>query len=197
MAILLYGSSTVIDFLREQAPAENYGVAHIYFNYKEQKQQRPIDVLASFVKQLAFQLKDLPQEIRNLHIKCTEAGERPTFEELYTVLITTHKSYAQTFFVCDALDECDQRSQRRELLSLFHCMGENGMSVFMTSRQHPEDIQDSFRKSAKIELQAKEEDMRRYIEQKINDNPRAKRLVRQGKCQDKIIAELTGCAKGM
>lgn len=98
------------------------------------------------------------------------------------------------FLVFDALDECDQR---KGLLPLLHRMGKGGANLFVTSRQHPEDIQASFHSSAKIKLSAQDNDIRIYIEQKISEHSRARRLVQQARCQDKIVSELIDCAQGM
>lgn len=76
-------------------------------------------------------------------------------------------------------------------------MKKSGANLFLTSRQHPEDIQESFRGSTKIELFAREEDIRTYVQQKIEEHHRAKRLVQQGGCREKIISELVDCAQGM
>lgn len=118
-------------------------------------------------------------------------------EELYTALVVTSKSFSRVLFVFDALDECEQKIQRKELLPLFHRMGKDGISLFLTSRQHPEDIQESFSGITKIELTAKEKDIQSYIQTRIEENPRTKRLVRQGGCEERIISELIDCAKGM
>lgn len=58
----------------------------------------------------------------------------------------------------DALDECDQKSRRRKLLSLFHRMGDDDINLFITSRQHLEDIQDSLPHSAKVKIRANRAD---------------------------------------
>lgn len=189
----------MIDHLQEQALAANYGVAHFYFDYKERDRQRPIDVLASLVKQLARRIPYIPTDIEALHDKHElDPEERaPTFEELYASFLTVSKSFTHVFFILDALDECDKNNQRRELLPLFHRMGRDGASLFLTSRQYPEDIQESFRGISRMELSAKQEDIRIYIQGKINENSRAKRLVQQAKCEDRIISELVDCSQGM
>lgn len=165
-------SSRVIDHFRE-ARTENYGVAYIYFDYKERDRQRPAHVLASLVKQLARQIPTLPAEIASLYSK----GKPPSVRELCTTLVSTFKLFGRVFLVFDALDECDQRAQRNELLPLFHEMGKGGASLFLTSRQYPEDIQESFHAVARVKLLAHAEDIRSYIQRKITETPRAKRLV--------------------
>lgn len=187
----------MIDDIQSRAQIDNYGVAYIYFNFKEQEQQLPMHALASLIKQLACQIQDLPKELEGLYDKLGPQQKRPTLEELYTILLVVIGSFAQTFVICDALDECDPKTQRRELLPLFHRMGKDGMNLFLTSREYPEDIQHSFKSATKIRLWAKDEDITTYIEAKIAENPRAERLVGQGNCKDLIISELKACANGM
>lgn len=168
---------------------------YIYFNFKEQEQQGPQDTLASLVKQLALQAGWLPNEIEGAYSQ----QKRLALQTLYEVLLILAKSFVQTFVICDALDECNQSIQRKELLPLFHRMGGVGtrISLFLTSREHPEDIQHSFKDTAKIKIWAKDEDITSYIEQKIAENPRADRLIGQGKYKAKIISELRNCANGV
>jgi hypothetical protein len=53
-------------------------------------------------------------------------------------------------------------------------MGDDGASLFLTSREYPEDIQSSLDdKSTKLKLSANDQDIHNYIEQKIEENPRA------------------------
>lgn len=192
-------SSAVIDHLETLAKSNNYGMAYVYFDYKEQDQQRPLRVLASLVKQLACRVPapHLPTEIEALYDNLSKEKKNPTLEQLYTTLIATSRSFERVFFVFDALDECDEENQRMELLPLLHRMGNDNINVFLTSRKYPEDIQDSLGDGPRIELAAHEQDIRKYVEERINQYPRAKRLFRQGKCKETIISGLVDCAKGM
>lgn len=88
-------------------------------------------------------------------------------DDLSAILFELSKSFTRTFIICDALDECDPEKQRKGLLPLFHQMAKNGIYVFLTSREYPEDIQVSLQdSSAKIRLWAKDEDITFYIKQK-------------------------------
>lgn len=190
-------SSAAINHFDEEATAKNYGVAYTYFEYKERGRQTPVNILASLVTQLASQIPELPAEIEKLHSKLESRGKKPMFDELYNALVATFKSFDQIFLIFDALDECDPKSQRRELLPLFHRMRKSGARLFVTSRQYPEDIQESFHDSAKIELIPKKEDIRIHIQQRIDGDGRARRLIQQAKCQDRIISELVDSSQGM
>lgn len=178
---------------------ENYGVAHIYFEYNEQERQKPITILSSLVKQIASRIPHLPEGLADLYDKLRSKNQRPSFEELYATLLDVSKCglIERVFLVFDALDECDLKTQRRELLQLFQRMGANGFSVFLTSRPHPEDILDSLVGAAQIVLSAQAEDIATYVKDRINRNPRARRLVQKSKCLDRIVSELTKYAKGM
>lgn len=190
-----FHSSKVIDHFESHT---EYGVAHIYFDYKEQDQQTPAYVLASLVKQLARQIPQLPAAIDALYDKIVGEDRRPTPSELYATLLVVARLFPRVFIILDALDECHPESQRKELLPLFHCMGRDGMNLFLTSRPHSEDIQVSLGGfTVKVELSASEEDLASYIEGKINEHPRAKRLVQLSKCKERIISDLVNCAKGM
>lgn len=163
----------------------------------ERDRQRAFDVLSSLVKQLASQIPHLPMEIEELYDRLQKQHRRPTSEELYTALLTASKAFGQVFFIFDALDECDPDDQRKDLLPFFHRLAKDGIKVFLTSRPHPEDIQVSLHDATKIELSAKETDIGIYIQRRIDENPRASRLVGQGNCKDMIVSTLVDCAKGM
>lgn len=174
-------------------------MAYTYFDYKEQDSQKPTHVLASLVKQLSIQKSgsDIPAEVEKLYDTLEPKSKEPSLEELYETLVAISGSFTKVFIVPDALDECHQINQRKELLPLIHRLGQSGINLFLTSRQYPVDIQDSFCNASKIEIVAHQEDLEIYIEEKIDDNPRAKKLVLKTKCKERIISELIECSKGM
>ncbi|RPB14017.1 hypothetical protein P167DRAFT_477962, partial [Morchella conica CCBAS932] len=190
-------SAAVFNYLEEQSSALNYGMAHIYFDYKEREQQRPENVVSSLVKQFARRIPYLPAVLEEMHGKFKNHLKGPTLEELYPILITITRLFSRSYIIFDALDECDEK-QRKGLLPLLLRMEKDGINLFLTSRPHPEDIQEYFANgSLKIEISAHEEDIRRYVENRIEENSRAKRLIKQGKCQERIVTDLLDCAKGM
>lgn len=186
----------MVDHFQAQAEALKYGVAYIYFNYNEQLQQTPTSVLGSLIKQLAYQIPLLPQEIEDLYDRSQKNGTSVTLKELHTALLKTFKSFNRVFLIFDALDEYNQE-QRKELLPLLHTMGENGANLFLTSRDHPEDIQHSFHGVPKVKISANTGGIKHYIRKRIRKSPRANYLIQQGNCEDQIISKLTDCAQGM
>lgn len=96
----------MIDSLRVEAKINGYSVAHIYFNYKEQEQQTPTKALASLVKQLAYQARYVPDALEK---HCDERQkEQLAIQKLYISLLDISERFTKTFFIFDALDECDQ-----------------------------------------------------------------------------------------
>lgn len=187
----IYSSSSVIDNLEARATRANYGVAYIYFNSKEQHQQKPIHVLASLTKQLAAQKPQLPKEIEALYNK-QKGIKKPTLQELQSALLETSKLFDRVFFVFDALDECDPGGLD-ELLHLFHKLGKDGASVFLTGRRYYKAIEKSFSNIPKIEIAASGEDIKIYVEERMKNND----LFKDGDVRDMIISELVRCSHGM
>lgn len=191
-------SSAAIDHVENEdlfPTSEINGAAHMYFDYKDQEQQKADDVLSSLVKQLAYQLPCPLKELEELYEKKESKDRRPTTEELFNILLIIFASFNRVFLIFDALDESDQRN---EILPLIQRMSMKEVNVLVTSRPYPEDIQALFgHNTIKVEILAKEEDIVKYIEEKIDENPRAKRLVELGDCRGKIVSELVDCAKGM
>ncbi|RPB11342.1 hypothetical protein P167DRAFT_565918 [Morchella conica CCBAS932] len=82
-------------------------------------------------------------------------------------------------------------------LSPFSSYGRERYKLILTSREYPEDIQESFSKPIKNNLWARDGDIASYITQKINDYPRVRRLVENGNYQKMLISQITECAHGM
>jgi hypothetical protein len=191
-------SSIVIDHLSKYHPEDSnsVGVAHIYFNYKEQGSQRLSNILGSLIKQLCQQLpqpsRHLPQ-LENL----ASGGRTPSEEEIYLALFETSNSFSQIFLVFDALDECDRETQREALLPMLHRMGENGFRVFMTSRRYADDIEERFRNVSSIEIVAHDDDIKSYIYERMDVYPAAKQMIQDSKLEDEVFSRLVKAAGGM
>jgi hypothetical protein len=172
------------------------GVAHIYFNYKEQGSQGLSNILGSLLKQLCQQLPQLsqiPPQLENL----TSGRRTPSEKELFLALIETSKAFTQTFLVFDALDECDREIQRGTLLPMIHRMGENGFRVFMTSRRYADDIEERFRTVPSIEIVAHDDDIKSYIYERLDAYPSAKRMITIAGLEDEVVSRLSRVAGGM
>lgn len=183
----------MIDHLRRLTPG--YGVAYIYFDYKDEQQHKPTRVLASLAKQLICQIPQTPLQIIELQANLQKEERTPTFEELYSAFTVTLVSFPRVFLAFDALDECKPDDQRK-LLPLFERMKEDGFNIFLTSRPYSANIHLSLVHAEHIEILANEEDIKFYLEEKLNENPQAKLLFQKAKCDD-ITSNLMACTQGM
>lgn len=125
------------------------------------------------------------------------AEKRPNSDELEATLYVISKSFTRTFIICDAVDECDQAKQRERLLPLFQRLGGDGISLLLTSRPHPEDIQEAFENVPQINISAQEEDLYSFIRDRICKTPRAKKLIQGSNIKDQIVSKVANSANGM
>ncbi|KAF4987864.1 hypothetical protein FDECE_15273 [Fusarium decemcellulare] len=170
-------TSVVIDEL-SRLHQDNIGIAYIYCNFRRQDDQRIDKMLASLLKQLAEQQPSLPEVVNDLYDR-----HKP-------------KTYPRVYFVVDALDECQESEDRRKLLEELFALQENcAANLFMTSRSIP-GIQQYFSDSfMELEIRAAEEDVRRYLDSRVDSLPR----VVQGnpKLREDIITEVVRAVNGM
>lgn len=163
----------------------------------ERDQQKPKHVLSSLVKQLACQTQSFSRVCDTLLVRLNTEQLDPTLERLCTNLVETAKSFDRAFIVLDGFDDCDELTQRSDLLPIFHALAKENISVFLTSKLKSDDIQRSLQLAAKIDLSAKDEDIKIYIEHAIENSPRVQRLLKQTESHNRFVSELTACAGGM
>ncbi|KAI5846625.1 hypothetical protein DFP73DRAFT_631040 [Morchella snyderi] len=148
-------ASLLIDELESSASAEKYGVAYIYFNFKEQEQQRPTQALSSLIKKLLTQIKEpvVPAEVKKLYEEFILEGKQPPLQYLQQVLYSLSGRFPRVFFVFD--------------------------DVFVTSRPYPRDIYECLKKArtTKIEISANQEDIKKFIVETSDENSNAKALI--------------------
>ena len=103
----------------------------------------------------------------------------------------------RVFLVCDALDETDQH-EREELLPLFHRLKDSGFALFLTTRPHPADVQESFHNAPIIELAPKTHDIRRYVEERLSTNPSFRRIQQASSgLNNRTVSKIVDSAAGM
>lgn len=179
------------------------GVAYVYFNYKDQNQQMPVTILRSLIKQLITRPhacaldSPIPQKVQSLYNNNCAAESTPKLGDLRDALVESLKLFTQTFFVFDALDEC-QKHVRKDLLPLIHWIADSGTR----SRLYPQDIltsltsTDSNRYIQRLDIEAKEEDVIIYVDKTIQEHIKARDLI-TGDFRAKVISRLVGACKGI
>lgn len=188
-------TSIVVDYLCSKFYNNSkVGIAYIYCNFKRQEAQKIDDLLASVLKQLAESQSRLPESVKNLYNRHKANRTRPSINEILTVLQSVTLLYSRVFIVVDALDECQKSSgcRARFISELFHLQKNNGVNIFVTSRFIP-DIRDTFKESKEVEISARDEDVRKYLESQIMQCGSA---LLKARCKE-VTTEITKVVKGM
>ena len=158
-------SSFVIDYLSEGSMAKDLGIAYYYFDYKN---QQPLnDVVAALVKQFCLLKTTIPYAVLNLFDSRADDEQRPSLSSLLKVLRLLSGQLKQSYIILDAVDEHESVS-KREMYQLFQGLKDTSSRVFITSRQEASHVSKIlFSCSEEVEITATEEDVGRYIEDRI------------------------------
>ena len=174
------------------------GIAYVYCNFRRKDEQKINDLLASLLKQLAERQGILPATVKSLYNQHKVAKTRPSLGEITTILQAVAAMYSRVFIVVDALDECQTTSAcRTEFLSeIFDLQAKLkcGVNFFATSRFIPE-ITDKFEDSMSLEIQASEQDVRRYVDGHISHLPSF--VGRSPDLQEEIKTKIVKAVDGM
>ncbi|KAJ5800625.1 uncharacterized protein N7518_002693 [Penicillium psychrosexuale] len=138
------------------------GIAYIYCNFNRQDEQTAQELLSSLLKQLSQKKTSVPDTVKDLYKRYKTASTRPRFDEISKALHSVVSTYSDVFIVIDALDECESTCRTRVLDELNKIRAGPGAHVFATSR--PTEINDLFEGGSFLEIQAHEDDVRRYLD---------------------------------
>jgi hypothetical protein len=118
----------------------------------------------------------------------------PTLYEFKEALQIEIRSYSKVFVVVDALDECVDDETRMVLLTALKDLPVN---LFVTSR-YSLTTERKFDGAERLDIRAHDNDVRRYVENRILCEDRLARHVKADpSLQDDIINKVVDSAKGM
>ena len=167
----------------------------MYCNYKAQKEQDASSMLAAILKQLVQARPSIIEPVERLHQQHTGQGTRPSLDEISSALRDVLVHYPTVHIVIDALDECrDTDGARRQFLArLRELQAGRDVRLMATSRFIPE-IVDEFREALRLEVQASEEDVKRFV---VGQTYRLPKCIQrdsalQNMVQDKIVEAVGG-----
>ncbi|KAI9859982.1 MAG: hypothetical protein M1813_006329 [Trichoglossum hirsutum] len=141
------------------------GTAYLHCNFRQQHEQKPTDLLASLLKQLVREQASIPESMKSLYKRHKDERTRPSFAEISEVLSSIVANQSRTFFIVDALDECQVSDGGRWTfrLEIFNLQAKTGANIFATPRFIPETMKE-FEGIIPLEISASDEDIRRYID---------------------------------
>jgi hypothetical protein len=172
------------------------GIAYLYCNYRRQYEQKPEDLFASLLKQLVQEQPSIPDSVKTLYNRHKHTRTRPSLDEILGVLQTVAAAYSRIFIIADALDECQVSDgcRQRFLSSLFNLQRKCGANLFATSRPLST-IGKEFEGTSKLEIRAREEDVRRYLDGNLFRLPGF--VARSLELQEEIKRALIKAVNGM
>ncbi|KAL7801727.1 purine and uridine phosphorylase [Trichoderma afarasin] len=187
-------TSIVVDYLTSEFRRGEVGIAYIYCNSRRHEEQNTSDLLAIIVKQLAGLQLLLPESVKDLFKRHQSGRSRPSFDELYKTLQSVIALYSRVFILVDALDELPASGNNRVsfLAQLFNIQIESGINIFATSTPILE-IYEKFRRSTKIAVFARNDDVRNYLDSQISES--GSRVMKI--CREDFKTKITEATKGM
>lgn len=171
-------------------------IAHFYFDYQEQELQTPAYFMASLLKQLVLQKSRFPFLVIELYEQLKRERTHAIAAELLETLQKLGATFDRCFLVIDALDECDGKKHRREVLQILENLKQAHFKIFVTSRPHPHDILRLLGKETRIHVEADEADLKIFCSSMINSNDNLCELVDEALRED-IISTIVKNAQGM
>jgi hypothetical protein len=166
--------SIVVDYLERSFEGENVAITYIYCSYKEQRDQTVLNLIASLLKQLVQRNAVISEKIISLYNSHIKKQTPLMLEECSNLLKSEARRFSKVFMVIDALDECSESSGTRMSFLTEIQKLQPSIHLLVTSRYIPP-IDREFEKASHVEIRASDDDIRRYIESRIE---RERRLLR-------------------
>lgn len=157
-------------------PETGAGIAFIYCNYKEKRDQTTVNLVASLLQQLVQRQPVIPSQLRSLYERHIRRNTRPTLADCSELLHLQLNTYSRAFVIIDALDEREETSgARRELIGRLLRLPPT-THLMVTSRDIPS-IQHELSGFRRLEICASDADIRTYVEARLALPDRLKRHV--------------------
>lgn len=146
-------------------------VAFFYFNYREADKQDSHSVLSCLLRQVVAGLDYIPPELVQMKLNKGNSG-RMDLEECKRMMAICLATTERTYFVLDALDECDYSRNRKALLQTLHDLAQVPQTrLLITSRSHVQDIANSFHEVPQIIITAHDQDLDEYLSAELHALP--------------------------
>ena len=107
-------ASIVINHLWNEVRADRIGVAYIYCDNLQYREQTPIHLVGSLLKQLAEQQNPISECLKSYHDKHESSNTDPNPTRAFEVLKAECESWSRIFIIIDALDECSEKDATRQ-----------------------------------------------------------------------------------
>lgn len=176
---------------------EKTGLAYIYCNYKSEH-QTAINIVGSLLRQL-LRGRGVPQCVVDLYDTHNNKTSRPKIWELTTCLKQVIEQFSYVYFIIDALDEYDEGDGVRDVLTseLLKLVPLPNSHILVTSRWLSS-IERAFERSIRLEIRATDQDVTKYVEQRIENSSRLRRPMNEDcKLKNDVVETMVEKCQGM
>jgi hypothetical protein len=189
--------SIVVNSLEQYFERDDVAIAYIYCSYKEQEDQTAVNLIASLLQQLVQRNHVISNDIMSLYHYHKQKQTRPTAGKWSKLLESEVRRLSKVFIVIDALDECPESNGTRDNF-LAEIRKLQPITHLLVTSRHIPTIEREFEKAARVEIRASDEDVRRYLERRIESGGRLVRLLKADPALQATIANtIVENAKGM
>lgn len=154
-------------------------LVYFYCDRNKAEYRDPIFILRSFIRQLSLSqsknaihnsIVDLYNQEQNIGF----ASDKINMTEAQTILLNLISTYPNTYFIVDALDECDKETRNRfiDILNFFVLESPNPVKIFISSRPD-QDIVHRFGHGPNVAIRATDnhDDIVKFVNQEIRESP--------------------------
>jgi Cdc6-like AAA superfamily ATPase len=191
-------SSIIIDHLEQVFPdGDDIGIAYLFCDHRQQ--QTLVELYSALLRQAVQRRSSIPERIESLYESFWRKGTRPSAADILCELRAILAPCTRAFVILDALDECpvnDGNGSIRQpfLRELVRLQNEVGFNLLATSRPDQE-IASHLQSGDVVEIRAREEDIRHYVDARLDDLPSFVR--KRPTLQQHIRDSITETAKDM
>lgn len=141
---------------------DNFGIAYLYCMFKRSDEQTTSHFLLNILKQFVQERSSVPNIVRELYDRCKLKKLQPSRDEVVKVLTSVLASTRESFIIIDALDEGREHEVSELLSEVFGLQVKTKVKLFATSRHIPH-IAERFSTCTRLEIRARDEDVRAFI----------------------------------
>jgi hypothetical protein len=155
---------------------------YVYFDYRDRKKQTLTNLLSSLLAQLVRKGDSISPEIKRKHEDWVKTRVNPTSNEYLHMLESEVRSFSKVYIVIDALDECLSDLNANILDNFLTALKKlpHHVHLLFLSRVDPS-IELKVDANSKLEIVAKEDDIRRYVKSRIDDCGSLQAVVKRGR----------------
>lgn len=190
-------SSGIIDHLTRFGTETPHVTLFFYFEYKRQAEEDPLKVLQTLFHQLLVKSRSTSADVSGMLSRAARQKELLSWDELKAAFVgQCNASGGTVYLVLDALDECDERTNRAPMIRLLDELKKCSARILITSRQFAPDIDRLLSDCDTITIEAAASDVRAYLVDHIARSPRAARLMDEA-LKERVIGDILSKSQGM